>query len=334
VWACTVCGSDIKIFRHGNKRLALPRIVGHEIAGEIVAAGEGVEAVRVGDRVAIGADIPGVWNTNVPGKTDYVDYATGHEFDGGFAQYMLLNADMLKFGPVAHIPDSLPYEHAALAEPLACAIKGLELANFGPGKSICVIGLGPIGCMILELAQAYGAAAVFAAQRSRTRLELARAVRSDVRFIATEEENLVETVLRETRGLGVDLAITTAGSVRAHEDAIEVVGHRGYVNFFGGLRGEPELCIDSNKIHYKECFVMGSHGSAPDHHKRAVQMLAGGYVHGDRYISQRFPLAQIAEAYAYHESRAGLKAVVLPNGQPPSAGARDTGRAGSGDARG
>lgn len=314
VWACTVCGSDIKIYRHGNRRLTLPRIVGHEIAGEVVEVGADVEAVRVGDRVAVGADVPGVWNTNVPGKTAFVDYATGHEFDGGFAEYMLLNEKMLKFGPVSHLPEALSYKEAALAEPLACAIKGLDLANFGPGKSICVLGLGPIGCMVLELAHAYGASAVFASQRSRRRLELARAIRPDVRFIAGEEEELVETIHRETDGLGVDLAITTAGSVKAHEDAVEIVGHRGYVNLFGGLRGEPNLCIDSNKIHYKECFVMGSHGSAPEHHKRAVQMLAGGYVRGERYISKRFALEEIEEAYAYHESRRGLKAVILPHG--------------------
>lgn len=314
VWACSVCGSDLKIFHHGNERLNLPRIVGHEVAGKIVEVGQHVEAVSVGDRVSVGADVPGVWNTNVPGKTEFVDYATGHEFDGGFAEYMLLNEPMLKFGPVAHIPDTLSFEEAALAEPLACAIKGMELANFAPGKTMCVIGLGPIGCMMLELAGAFGATSVFAAQRSEARLGLARSIRSDVRYIATEYDDLVDTVLKETNGQGVDLVVTTSGSVKAHEDAIEIVGHRGYVNLFGGLRGEPKLCIDSNKIHYKECFVMGSHGSAPEHHKRAVQMLATGYVQGEKYISQRFTLDEIEEAYAFHESREGLKAVVFPNG--------------------
>ncbi len=312
VKACTVCGSDIKIWRYGNGRVKMPSIIGHEVAGEVAAVGPDVEAVRVGDRVQIGADVPGYWNENIPGKTLFIDYATGHEFAGGFADYMLLNEKLLRFGPVARIPDTLPYEEAALAEPLACALNGLELARFGYGKSICIIGLGPIGCMILELSKAYGATTVFAAQRSKTRLQMARQFRPDARFVATDDENLVDVVMQETHGLGVDLVITTAGSVKAHEDAINIVGHRGYVNLFGGLRGEPKLRLDSNIIHYKECFVMGSHGSLPRHNKQAIAALSSGIVRGARYISRRMPLARIQDAFDYHESRRGLKVAIMP----------------------
>lgn len=312
VHACSVCGSDIKIYRYGNKRLNYPVIVGHEIAGEVVQVGADVQAVKLGDRVSVGADIPAVWHQNVPGRDSYIDYATGHEFDGGFAHYMLLNERMVEFGPLTHIPDRLGYDAAALAEPLACAIKGLEYGNFSRGRSICVIGLGPIGCMILELAQAYGASQVFAVQRSRPRMETAKRFAPLARFICTQDEDPVATVLDETDGRGVDLVITTSGSVQAHKDAIRMVGHLGYVNLFGGLRGEPELCIDSNIIHYKECFVTGSHGSGPRHHQEAVRLLASGEVHGDWYVTATFPLSQILEAYAYHESHQGLKAIVHP----------------------
>jgi L-iditol 2-dehydrogenase len=312
VKACSVCGSDIKIYRYGNKRVQMPAIVGHEVAGQVVRVGSEVRHLSEGDRVQIGADVPGYWNENKPGKSTFIDYATGHEFAGGFAEYMLLNEKLLSYGPVSPIPDSLSYEEAALAEPLACAINGLELANYSFGKSICVIGLGPIGIMILELSRAYGSTTVFAAQRSRGRLEMAKPFRPDARFVATEDEDLVDVVMKETDGAGVDLVITSAGSVKAHEDAIRIVGHRGYVNLFGGLRGEPNLCIDSNIIHYKECFVMGSHGSLPRHNRMAVQALASGIVQGKRYISKRFPLSRIQDAYDFHESRAGLKAVVMP----------------------
>ena len=312
VHSCAVCGSDIKIYRYGNKRLTYPVIVGHEIAGEIVEVGPDVRAVKVGDRVAVGADIPGVWNENVPGKDSFIDYATGHEFDGGFAGYMLLNQRMLEFGPVTHIPDSLSCDEASLAEPLACAVKGLEFGRFGRGKSIAVIGLGPIGCMILELAKTYGASQIFAIQRSRPRMEAARQFAPDARFICTQDEDPVETVPAETGGRGVDMVITTSGSVQAHKDAIDMVGHLGYVNLFGGLRDQPELCIDSNIIHYKECFVMGTHGSDPGHHKEAVRLLSDGSVHGGWYISETFPLERIHDAYAFHESHQGLKAIIHP----------------------
>lgn len=311
---CTVCGSDLKIFHYGNKRIQYPRIVGHEVAGEVVEVGAGVEAVTQGDRVAVGADIPGVWNTNVRNKTSFIDYATGHEFDGGFAEYMLLNSDMLRFGPVTQIPDGVSFEAAALAEPLACALHGLELAQFGPGKSLVVIGLGPIGIMLLQLGRAFGASQIFGAQRSNKRMEMAREFLPEARFISTEEEELVETVLAETGGLGADCVITSAGTVQSHLDAINMVAHRGYVNLFGGLRNEPKLSIDSNIIHYKECFVTGSHGSLPRHHKHAVQLIAKGSVEAGKLISKRFPLNEIRDAYAFHESRQGLKCAVKPGG--------------------
>jgi L-iditol 2-dehydrogenase len=311
---CTVCGSDLKIFHYGNRRIDYPRIVGHEVSGEVVEVGSGVEAVRKGDKVAVGADIPGVWNTNVPGKTSFVDYATGHEFDGGFAEYMLLNSDMLRFGPVTKMPEGLGYEAAALAEPLACALHGLELAQFGPGKSLVIIGLGPIGIMLLQLGRAFGASKIFGAQRSKKRLEMAKPFLPEGRFVSTQEEDLVQVVMDETDGLGADCVITSAGTVQSHVDAIHMVAHRGYVNLFGGLRNEPKLSIDSNIIHYKECFVTGSHGSLPRHHKHAVQLIARGAVEAEKLISKRFPLKEIREAYAFHESREGLKCAVKPGG--------------------
>jgi L-iditol 2-dehydrogenase len=316
--ACAVCGSDIRIFHYGHDRVKMPAVIGHEIAGEVVEVGRGVRAVAKGDRIALGADVPcGTcpWCTNGMGTNCRINYAIGHQFPGGFQQYLVLNEITLSYGPVTPIPKGLSFAEAAIAEPLACAVNGLELASFSLGKSICVIGLGPIGCMMLELTKVFGASKVFAAQRSRARLDMARRFLPGARFIATEEEPLVETVMRETDGEGVDLVITTAGTVQAHEDAIAMVRHRGYVNLFGGLKNQPKLCIDSNLIHYKECFVMGSHGSLPHHHRTAVGLIARGSVKARDYVSAVFPLEGIREAFAYHESRAGLKVIVAPHGE-------------------
>jgi L-iditol 2-dehydrogenase len=318
VLACAVCGSDIRIFHYGNDRVKPPAVIGHEIAGEVVEVGRKVTRVRKGDRVAIGADVPcGTchWCTNGMGTNCRINYAIGYQFPGGFQEYMLLNGTTLSYGPVTPIPDGLSFAEAAIAEPLACAVNGLELARFGLGKSLCIIGLGPIGCMMLELSRVYGASQVFAAQRSPKRLDMARRFLPEARFIATEQENLVETVMKETGGEGVDLAITTAGTVQAHEDAILMVRHRGYVNLFGGLKNQPKLTIDSNLIHYKECYVMGSHGSLPRHHEAAVGLIARGFVQAAHYISAVYPLEGIRDALEYHESRKGLKVIVAPHGE-------------------
>jgi L-iditol 2-dehydrogenase len=313
--ACAVCGSDIRIYHYGNDRVKYPAVIGHEIAGEVIEVGAEVTRIKEGERVALGADVPCgtcYWCTSGMGTNCAINYAVGYQFPGGFQQYMLLNETILSYGPVTQIPKGLTFNEAALAEPLACAINGLELARFGLGKSICIIGLGPIGCMMLELSKVFGASRVFAAQRSARRLEMARQFREDARFISIEEEDLVETVRRETDGEGVDLAITTAGTVQAHEDAIKMVRHRGYVNLFGGLKNQPKLCIDSNLIHYKECFVMGSHGSLPRHHQKAVELIARGDVRADRYVSAVFPLQEIRQAFEFHESRQGMKVIVDP----------------------
>ncbi len=316
--ACAVCGSDIRIFHFGNDRVKPPAVIGHEIAGRIVEAGKKVSRVKKGDRVAIGADVPCgtcYWCTNGMGTNCRINYAIGYQFPGGFQEYMVLNRTTLAYGPVTSIPDTLSFAEAAIAEPLACAVNGLELAQLSLGKSICIIGLGPIGCMMLELSRVFGASRVFAAQRSAHRLDMARRFLPEARFIATEQENLVETVMRETGGEGVDLAITTAGTVQAHEDAILMVRHRGYVNLFGGLKNQPKLTIDSNLIHYKECYVMGSHGSLPRHHEAAVGLIARGAVRAREYISAVYPLEGIRDALEYHESRKGLKVIVAPHGE-------------------
>ena len=316
VMACAVCGSDIRIYRFGNDRGVLPAVIGHEIAGIVVEAGEGVTRVKVGDRIALGADVPCgrcYWCQNGMGTNCKINYAIGYQFPGGFQQYMILNQATLDFGPVTIVPASVDFAAAALAEPLACALNGLELARFVFGKSLCVIGLGPIGCMMLELSDALGASRVFAAQRSKQRLDMARQFSSRARYIFTEEEDLVDIVMRETDGEGVDVVITTSGTVKAHEDAVQIVRHRGYVNLFGGLKNQPKLCIDSNLIHYKECFVMGSHGALPRHHQHAVDLIADEAVCASRYVTRSFSLAETQAAFDFHESRQGLKVVVRPH---------------------
>jgi len=315
VRACAVCGSDVRIFHHGNPRVKPPAIIGHEIAGEVVAVGEGVEGFRVGDGVAVGADVPcgrcelcrqGLGNNCA------INYAIGYQFPGGFAEYILLNEITVNYGPVQRIPDGLSWEAAALAEPLACAINGFEVGRVHPGCSLLIIGAGPIGCMMIQLARHWGVAKVILAQRSRARLELARQFGADA-YLGTSEEDLVGRARKLTDGKGPDCVITACGSVEAHEQAIEVVAQRGCVNLFGGLaKGTRNLSVPSNTIHYKECLVTGSHGSTPRQHRMALNFIANGYVKAEQFVTHRFPLAEIEQAIATSEDRVGLKVIVNP----------------------
>ncbi len=316
VESVAICGSDARILHHGNPRVTPPAIMGHEAAGIIEKAGKNVTRVKEGDRIALGADVPCgrcVWCRNGLGNNCAVNYAVGYQISGAFAQYMKLPRLLLEEGPVTHIPASLSYDEAALAEPLACAINGLEIVNMSLGKTVALLGLGPIGCMMIDLARAMGALKVIGVQRSRMRMEIARAYQADV-YISSEDENVVERCLEETGGHGPDVVITTCGAVEAHEQAVDMVAHRGHVNFFGGLaKNTRPAQILSNSIHYKECFVTGSHGSVPRQHELAVTLIHAGKVRVKPVITHQFPLAKIQEAFNTMESRQGMKVIIHPH---------------------
>ncbi len=312
VEATSVCGSDIRIFHHGNPRVTPPTILGHEASGTVVKVGKNVQRVKEGDRVAIGADVPCgqcKWCRNGLLNNCTTNYAVGYQIPGAFAEYMLLTK-LLLAGPVTPIADQLSFEQAALAEPLACAINGFELVNLSLGKSVVIVGLGPIGCMMIDLARNMGATTVIGAQRSRIRMEIARQYGADV-YIDTSNEDLVARVMEETGGEGADVVITASASVEVHEQSMDMVAHRGYVNLFGGLpKGMRPMSILSNTIHYKECFVTGSHGSTPRQHELAVHLLEKGLVRVAPLMTHHFQLSEINQAFATMESRQGMKMIV------------------------
>ena len=317
VESVAVCGSDIRIFHHGNPRVKPPAIIGHETSGVVVKAGKNVTRVKEGDRVAVGADVPCgqcQWCRNGLGNNCQINYAIGYQIPGAFAQYMKLPRLVLEEGPVSPFGDALSFDVAALAEPLACVLNGLELVNMSLGRSIVMMGMGPIGCMMIDAARAMGAVKVICVEPSPQRMEIAKKYRADV-YINPNEEDVVARCREETAGDGPDVVMTTCPSVDAHEQAIEMVAHRGYVNLFGGLAGSVRpMSVLSNTIHYKECFVTGSHGSVPRHHELAVKLLERGMVRTEPIITHHFPLDRINDAFQTMESQQGMKILVHPHG--------------------
>ncbi|MDI7274871.1 MAG: alcohol dehydrogenase catalytic domain-containing protein [Anaerolineae bacterium] len=315
VRACAVCGSDVRILHHGSPRVKPPVIPGHEIAGEVVEVGRNVQGFRPGDRVAMAGDIPcGVcaFCRDGHGNNCQTNLALGYQFPGGFAEYLVAPSLLLRYGPIHLIPEGLSYAEAALAEPLACAINGVELSQIRLGEAVAVIGAGPIGCMIVALARLVGAAPVIAVQRSRARLQAALDYGADV-AICSAEEDAVARVLAETRGEGADVVMVAAGSPEAQRDALRMVRNRGRVNLFGGLpAGAPPLALDANLVHYKECYVHGAHGSVPRQHRLALSLLGHRRIDVGALVTHRLPLRRIHEAFAVAEARTGMKAVVEP----------------------
>jgi len=315
VKACAVCGSDIRIFHHGNARVKPPQILGHEFSGIIEKVGKNVNGFVPGDRVAVGADVPCgecIFCKSGIGNNCQINYAMGYQFAGGFAEYVLLNRTVVNFGPITKIPDHVSYDEAALAEPLACVINSLELSQVKLGDTFVLIGAGPIGLMLMEVVRMMGACKTIVIEPVQQRRETAKRFGADV-CINPLEEDAVQRVLEETGGLGADVVYTANSVPKTQIDSVQMAKNRGRVCFFGGLsKGNSNVTLDTNIIHYKELFVHGAHGSMPEHHMKAVHLIASGKIDIKKFLSHTKPLDEILEAFRIAESYEGLRVVVNP----------------------
>jgi len=315
VRACAICGTDVRTFHYGKSNVKPPQILGHEVAGEVVAVGRNVRGFNIGDRVVVCAIVP-------CGKCYYCSTglqnlcenftALGYEHPGGFAEYMAVPPEMLATQSVNKIPDGLSFEEAAIAEPFACAINGQEISRVSIGDKVVIIGSGPIGCMHIVLAKLHGASKVIVVELSSKRLELARKFNADV-YINSLEENYVDLVLRHTGGRGADVVIIAASSARAQEESVKIAAPRARINFFGGLPKEnPYITLDSNTVHYKELTLQGTSGSLPRHNKIAIELFSSGRVNAKDFITSVIPLENIVSGIKLIESGEVLKVVVKP----------------------
>ena len=315
VKSCAICGSDRRIKQYGNNRVTMPAIMGHELSGQVVEVGKNVTRFKIGDRVALGADVPcGECSFCIEGigNNCQINYAIGYQFQGGFAEYIPLNATTVNYGPVNKIPDNISYDEAALAEPLGCVLNALEFTGINFGDTVVLIGAGPIGTMIIEVAKMMGVAKVIVVQRSTPRLKIAKKINTDA-FILSSEEDSVQRVLEETKGLGADVVITACPSPDAQVDAIKMAKNRGRINFFGGLpKGKDEVTLNTNIIHYKELIVMGAHGAMPRHHLKALELLESGVIDAKKFISHNFSLDEIEKGFETAASKTAKRVIINP----------------------
>jgi len=320
VHACAVCGSDIRILKEGNPRILEPRILGHEIAGEVVEIGEGVVGYAIGDRISTGADIPcGECKHCKSGRPNCCDinYAIGYQFDGGYAEYVRLDPLVVKYGPLQKFDKKLPWKNAALAEPLACCINGYERVFYqeGAGGTVVIFGAGPIGLMLMTLGkQLYSAKQVIMIEPNKTRRALSLSLGADI-VVDPATEDPVTLVMDLTDGQGAQAIFTACPVIETHKQAIEMVAKRGVVNLFGGVpKSEPPIPLLSNFLHYREAYVTGSHGSTPEQHSKALALISTGRVDVTNLISKTVSLSNIHEGFALATAGSVSKVIVSPNG--------------------
>ena len=311
--SCGICGSDLRIITGGNSRVKYPHVIGHEIAATVAAVGAKTAGFKIGDRVSLSADIPcGECKWCKAGLSNHCkdNIAFGHEYDGGFAEYLRLSKRIIEYGPVIVLPKTkISQDEFSLCEPLACCINGLELCRMGPGKNILIFGAGPVGCMIAILARGMNASKIVLCDTSKERLSSAEACKADAYVQYSELEKPGILPVKD----GFDVVITACPSIEAQETALKHVKNRGIINLFGGLPpGGRRMQLDSNEIHYREITLLGSHGSTPRHHRMAVEMLLSGKIKVKGLISGRYPLARINEAIEEARNGISLKIVINP----------------------
>jgi L-iditol 2-dehydrogenase len=312
--ACSVCGTDLRAWNHGSERITPPRIMGHELCGEIVEIGAARKDFQLGQRISVAPAIG--CGTCYPCSRGFTNLCNGlatigFQFDGGFAEYMEVPAIAFDRGNVYRTVEGVPDEEAALAEPIACVINGQEFLRIEPGDSVAIFGSGFIGCMHAEIALMKGANPVIMIEPNRTRAEAAHELIPFSSLIVSSAVDLHAEVMRLTGGRGVDVIVTACPVGQAQKDALSVAAKRGRISLFGGLATETTGFLDSNLIHYNELSIHGVHASTPRQNQQAMSWIRDGRLNVRKYITRIYSIETIEIAFKDLQSQSVFKAVVM-----------------------
>lgn len=312
VKAALTCGTDVKVFLRGYhaRMIVPPAVFGHELAGDVVAVGEGAEGFRVGQRVVAANSAPcqscyycGRGNENLCEDLLFNN--------GAYAEFIRIPARIVEKNTY-EIPDHIGYKDAALAEPLACVLRGLEETGVRSGDTVAVIGLGPIGLMFVRLAKVRGAR-VIALGRRPTQLERAERLGADEMISTASTADPAGAVRDLTGGRGADIAIEAVGTPATWELAVQLVRRGGTVNFFGGCPSDTRISLDTSLLHYSEIRCLASFHHTPAHVRRALEVINAGYITARDFVKGEEPLTNLLEVMRYLTSHNGhLKTAIIP----------------------
>ena len=316
VMASAICGSDQKILE--GKKKALPHtILGHETAGVVATLGEGVNGVSRGDRVTVFPSITcgqclycGTGKSNICINKRTIGYA----LDGGFAEYLVIPADMVKLGCLVTLPPCLSFEEGALMEPLSCCISSLTHTGMNRESHLLIIGGGPMGQLHVLAARGLGASKILLSEPHKKRREHALNLGAD-KVLNPQEECMEDIVLGETQGTGVDICILCMGDASELESAIKAVRKRGVISLFASFAPHTQSTIDPNKIHYAELTLTGTHSTTLTQFKKTVVLSEQYGIDLKKVITHRFPLEQIGDAFETYRKQEGLKIILKPDNQ-------------------
>jgi len=313
VGAALTCGTDLKVFRRGYhaRMIVPPALFGHELAGTVVQAGEGVTAFSPGDRVV-------ALNSAPCGQCYFCERNQENLCDdllfnnGAYAEFIRIPARIVAKNTL-RVPDHVPLEHAALTEPLACAVHGFEDSNPHPNDTVAVIGGGPLGLMILHVAALAGCT-VIAIVKHDGQVEAARQLgAAHVVQTSSVRRGIQETRALTPRRQGVDIAIEAVGIPETWQEALELVRKGGTVNFFGGCAVGTHVSLDTNRIHYSDITLRATFHHTPEICRKALDLIASGRFQAGSFITGRAHLYELNRVFEKLMNRSSeIKTAIVP----------------------
>jgi L-iditol 2-dehydrogenase len=313
VAAALTCGTDLKVYRRGyHARMLKPPITfGHELAGVVVETGKGVTDFRIGDRVVALNSAP--CDNCYYCKHNQQNLCDDLLFNNGaYAEYIRIPARIVEKNTLL-VPDAVPLEHAALTEPLACVVRGLEETNAQPGDTVVVIGAGPIGLMFIHTAQLAGMHVIAVVKRDE-QIEAAKVFGAQQVIQTTTVKDVVAAVRHLTpKNRGVDVAIEAVATPATWQQAVEMVRKGGVVNFFGGCAAGTKVELDTNRLHYNDITLKASFHHTPATARKAFELIASGQFNCREYITGRAPLTHLDEVFRKLMDRSNdIKTAIIP----------------------
>ncbi len=304
-----ICGSDVMEW---YRIKTAPRVLGHEIAGDIAKVGKQVKKYQVGDRVFVSHHVP--CNSCVfceQGKHTLCDTLHSTNFDpGGFAEYIRVPSINVDRG-VFVLPDGMSYDDGVFIEPLACVVRGARIAGLHAGQIVVVIGSGIAGLLQVKLACAQGAKQVIAVDINQYRLAKAQQMGADVGIDATED--VPKKIKKITKGRMADLVIIATGAPSAHKQGLRCVGRGGTILFFAPTAPGVEIPFPLFDLWNKGVTMVSTYAGSPDDIDEAITLLQTKKVRVADMVSHSLPLSEAAQGFKLvAEADKSLKVVLHP----------------------
>ena len=310
VEAALTCGTDVKTLRRGHPVMIphVPTVFGHELAGTVSAVGAGVTGLREGDRVVAANSAPcGRCRLCAGGRPNLCEdllFVNGAYGEAIALPPRLVARNVVPIGPV-------PAAHAAFAEPLACALLGVERGRVEAGMTVVIFGHGPLGCLLALGARQRGAH-VIVVGKAGWRLDRVRTMGLGECVDARAVVDVPGHLRALTGGRGAEVTVDATGRPEVWEQAIDAVGRGGTVVWFGGCAPGTSVRVDTRRAHYEELTLVGAFHHTPDLIRRAVDLLAAGAIDPGPLLTHQMGLAQVKEALAMMERGETMKVLVDP----------------------